>query len=381
MNHTKDKYVGLFLLHALGDTIGYNNSYWEFNIFDDEQLTITNIQNIMRSTVQIISEFIQKGGITGIDLKNWNVSDDTLINYEIAKFILIADFKNNIIDEKSIVFLKKNLKKLYYIYSKKNSIERGFGLTTIESIAKWDDKKDERHAPFNPKSGGNGCSMRTLPIGLRYYKVDDIDKLIESSLISSKITHNSPFGYLAGVASAFFVSLAVRNVKITEWPFLLIELYESEKIKKYINRDDDNIYFDYRNTVKIWRKFIEMFFSEDRKKLDLKVFNNILSRLKVFIDMNENIEYNISNPSYMPGGNGPMSVIMAYSGLLDCEGNWEKLVYYTMLHGGDSDTVGAIAGGFYGVLYGYKNIPQHLLEHLEMKKELIEIGEKMYENS
>jgi ADP-ribosylglycohydrolase len=71
---------------------------------------------------------------------------------------------------------------------------------------------------------------------------------------------------------------------------------------------------------------------------------------------------------------------MAYNGLIDCEGNWEKLVYYTMLHGGDSDTVGAIAGGLYGILYGYGNVPMRLLEHLEMKNDLIEIGEKFYNN-
>jgi ADP-ribosylglycohydrolase len=83
----------------------------------------------------------------------------------------------------------------------------------------------------------------------------------------------------------------------------------------------------------------------------------------------------------MAGGNGPTSVIMAYDGLADCDGNWEKLMYYTMLHGGDSDTVGAIAGGFYGILYGYGNVPMRLLENIEMKDKLIDIAKKLYLNS
>ena len=65
---------------------------------------------------------------------------------------------------------------------------------------------------------------------------------------------------------------------------------------------------------------------------------------------------------------------MAYNALLDCDGNWEKLVYYGMLHGGDSDTVGAICGGLYGAVYGSKDVPEHLLKYLEMKEKLIELS-------
>ena len=88
--------------------------------------------------------------------------------------------------------------------------------------------------------------------------------------------------------------------------------------------------------------------------------------------MKEDNKYNII------GGNGQSAVIMAYNALLDCDGNFEKLIYYSMLHGGDSDTVGAIAAGFYGSVYGFGNVPDHMLKYLEMKKELYEIGEKFY---
>jgi len=377
-NNKKDKYIALFLLHALGDTIGYNNSLWEFNLLNDNDMG-SSIMSILKATIEIISDFISKGGISMIDLKGWNVSDDTLINYETARFILDCDFdKDNIVKEEDIIKLKNNLKKMYK-QEKKNKIERGFGLMTATAILQWTDTQDQRHKSYNVNSGGNGCSMRTLPIGLRFYKDDDIDKLINSSIISSMITHNSPIGYLAGLASAYFVKLAINKVDINLWPFLLIELYESEKVKKYINKDDDNIYYDYRTTVRIWKKYVEMFFSDKKEKLHLKTSSNIIVRIKTMIELNESIEYNIKHPTFMAGGNGPTSVIMAYDGLCDSDGNWEKLMYYTMLHGGDSDTVGAIAGGLYGIVYGYNNVPSRLLDNLEMKKELIEIGEKLYE--
>jgi ADP-ribosylglycohydrolase len=366
-NFSIEKCNSIFLLHALGDTIGFKNSIWEFNY---------NVSvNDVRSTIEIISEFISLGGITNINLEDWHISDDTLFNYEIAKFIL--DLNNDDINEKHIIKLKKEINKMIDNQIKLK-IERGFGLMTINAIENWSDTKDERHTLYNIYSGGNGCAMRTLPIGIRFHKDKDLNKLIECSIITSKITHNSPIGFLGGLATAYFVKLAINNIPLNEWPYLLIELYDSNEVKKYINKNDDNIFFDYRNCIKIWKKVIEMFFSEDKKPLKLKSSINLISRFKIFLDIDKTMT---DNEYGWAGGNGQTAVIMAYIALLDCEGNWEKLVYYAMLHGGDSDTVGAIAGGLFGAFYGMNNVSEHLLKHIEMKKEILEISEKIYKLS
>ena len=367
-NDKKDKCISIFLLHALGDTIGFKNGIWEFNFGN------ANYGDI-RITIEIISEFISLGGISHIDLKDWNISDDTLLNYEIAKFIL--NIKNKVYNEDDIIKLKKNISKMLEEQIKLK-IERGFGSTTFRSIQAWDDKTDQRHARYNIYSGGNGCSMRTFPIGISYHKDEDLDKLIDTSIITSKLTHNSPIGFLGGFITAYFIKLALNDISIEKWPFLVIKMLESDKIKSYIDSDNDNIYFDYRNSIKVWKKYIELFFSEDKKPLKLKTSENLISRFKIMYDIDKSL-LEIENYKNIAGGNGQSAIIMAYNAVLDCEGNWEKLVYYSMLHGGDSDTVGAIAGGFYGAIYGSSDVPEHLLKHLEMKKELIEIGEKFYE--
>ena len=378
MKDMKDNYIALFLLHALGDTLGYNNTLWEFNLIDDVNMIMSK-ERILKSTLEIISDFIYKGGISAIDLKGWNISDDTLFNFDIANFILNVTFdKNNKVIENHIIELKKNMKSTVKKQIKLD-IERGFGKMSIDAIFSWTDKIDERHKEYNKFSGGNGCAMRTLSIGLRFYKDEDLDKLIECSITSSKITHNSPIGYLSGLCTAFFVKLAINKVNIYEWVFLLIELLESKKIRQYINIDNNDIYDDYRNTIRIWKKYVEMFFSNKKEPLNLKTSINLLARIKTMIELDESIGLESVNKA-SAGNNGPSSVIMAYNGLIDCQGNWEKLVYYTMLHGGDSDTVGAIAGGLYGILYGYGNVPMRLLENIEMKDNLIEIGEKFYDN-
>lgn len=364
-NFTNEKCKSIFLLHALGDTIGFKNSIWEFNY----NISITDV----RSTLEIVSEFISLGGITNINLKDWIVSDDTLLNYEIAKFIL--DLNNEDLQEKHIIKLKQEIIKMID-YQMDNNIQREFGLMTGRAIKNWTDSIDERHTPYNVGSGGNGCSMRTLPIGIRFNKDSDLNKLIQCSIETSKITHNSPIGFLGGLASAYFIKLAINGIEIKKWPYLLIDLYESKEVKKYINIEDDNVYFDYRNSIKIWKKTIEIFFSDKGEPLKLKSSINLISRFKIFIDIEK-----MMNNNEWAGANGQTSIIMAYIALLDCEGIWEKLVYYSMLHGGDSDTVGAIAGGFYGAVYGMGDVPENLLKYLEMKKELIEISEKIYKLS
>lgn len=366
-NITIEKCKSIFLLHALGDTIGFKNGIWEFNY--------NNTVNDVRSTLEIISEFISLGGITNIDLKGWIVSDDTLLNYEIAKFILNLD--NDELNEKHILKLKEEIVNMINTQYKLK-IQREFGLMTGQAIKKWTESKDERHLPYNIYSGGNGCSMRTLPIGIRFHKDSELKKLIECSIETSRLTHNSPIGFLGGLATAYFIKLALNNIPIKEWIYLLIKLYESDEVKKYIDTSDDNIYFDYRNSIKIWKKIAEMFFSESKEPLNLKSSVNLISRTKIFLD----IDKLMTNNEYgWAGGNGQTSVIMAYIALLDCNGIWEKLVYYAMLHGGDSDTVGAIAGGLYGAVYGMGDVSENLLKHLEMKKDLVEISEKIYELS
>ena len=365
----KDKCISIFLLHALGDTIGFKNGIWEFNYGN------SNYGDI-RITIEIISEFISLGGISHIDLKDWNISDDTLLNYEIAKFIL--NIKNKTYNEDDIIKLKRNISKMLDEQIK-SKIERGFGSITYRSIQAWDDKTDQRNARYNIYSGGNGCSMRTFPIGIAYHKDEDLDILIDTSITTSKLTHNSPIGFLGGFITAYFIKLALNNVPIESWPFMVIDMLESDKIKSYIDRNNDNIYMDYRNSVKVWKKYVDLFFSEDKKPLKLKTSENLISRFKIMYDIDKSL-LEIEYYKNIAGGNGQSAIIMAYNAVLDCEGNWEKLVYYSMLHGGDSDTVGAIAGGFYGALYGSSDVPEHLLKHLEMKKELIEIGEKFYEN-
>ncbi len=379
-----ENYKAIMLLHALGDTIGFKNGEWEFNFFNHDLS--------YKTTLEIVFQFISLGGISSIDLKDWNVSDDTLIHIATAKTLLskkdhVENFKKNLIktlqqirddegNEERDENEKPSLDKI------KNIKFRGVGFTTITSVESWNEDKDISYKT----SGGNGVAMRTLCVGAYYNKEKDLDKLIKFCIETGRTTHPSPIGYLGGVTSAYFVHLALNKIDIKKWPFLLIELIESEKVLSYISSESHDEIIGYRRFISLWKKYIELRF-KNKEPIFTKSHTNLIFRTKFFYDFTINYDefYNekIKDDSFhlTIGGSGVTSMIMAYDALLDAKDSWEKLVYYSMLHVGDSDTVGAIAGGIYGAMYGFKNVPEHMLKYIEKKEELIKLSEEIFENN
>lgn len=375
----KNKYICTFLLHALGDTIGFKNGDWEYNYNKHYDANTVN---------EMIYEFIDLGGINGIEIKDWIVSDDTLFHIAVGKALLKYDNK---FDEKLISIMRNIFSKTYKILLKdyENGIDRQPNYTTLNSIIYFTEdpkKKDARNLPYDNTSIGNGACMRNLCIGLAFHKKEDLNILIETSIMFSKLTHNSPIGFLAGMTSALFTSFAIRELPINKWVFELLELLESDKIKKYINIKNNDELKDYIMYINNWKHYIDTRFVNE-KPIKSRSMSNMIFRIKYYFDnfiktrfIQNNEEYLIKHKqtNYLDE-NGYITMIMVYNSLLDCDGKWEKVVFYSMLHPGDSDTIGAITAGLYGAMYGYGDVPIYMLEHIEKKSTLIELGEKIYE--
>jgi len=47
-----------------------------------------------------------------------------------------------------------------------------------------------------------------------------------------------------------------------------------------------------------------------------------------------------------------------YDALLAAGNSWDELCMRAVLHGGDSDSTGAIACAWFGALYGFAGVPQ-----------------------
>ena len=367
----KGKYIACMILHAVGDTVGFKNSEWEFK------------RGSYEKTLEKLYEFIDLGGVNHISLKDWRVSDDTILHIQTAASIL-TDF--NSMNSLGKIF-KDNFLDAYDQFNKEGLEKRYPGESTMNSLKKLKDGASWDSIKYNLDSGGSGASMRSLCIGLAFHGEHNRDKLIQISIESGRITNNSAVGYLGAFASALFVALAVEGKKINDWPFILLDLL-STKITKYIKsagRDIQEYESDHHIFIEKWHRYVEDKFDNKRVPIIRKSNRNLVYRSKYY---NETFGREVENKPGMDGSTlekhlfigsgGDDSVIIAYDCLIDAGKNWEKLVIYSMLHMGDTDTTGAIAGGLYGILYELEDVPKNFLEHLEYKKELTDLGTKLF---
>ena len=330
----------ILMMHAVGDTIGYKNGEWEFM---RDKLNLPNTSN------RIIEEFINLGGINHLDTNGWIVSDDTVLH-----LALLRGIQNNKGD------IYENIKK-EFIKAFEDMENRAPGLITSKYVQYLRDH-DWNETPFDIYGYGSGCSMRTPCLG--YIYKDDLEKLLEVALFSSHMTHTHPVGYLGGVVSALFVYYACNNIDIREWSSKMIDLLETDKIDNIIKGThiDIEIYKEYKyEFLNTWRAFNDVYFNNNTP-----MFKFLTFRMDYYLSIIKN-----RPADYFIGSSGHDSVIIAYHSLLECSGSFEKLVIYSMLHMGDSDTTGCIAGAFYGAVYGTEDVSKHYLENLEKKEDII----------
>lgn len=356
----RDRYNATMVLHALGDTIGFKNGKWEF--FPNN--------SVYNATLEKLYEFIDLGGINLINLKDWNVSDDTLLHMSIARSLILVDTN----DMTSLITLtSQNLVKTRNAMEKDkdNGINRYIGNSVNRHLLLIQNGMNWRKFEFDPLGGGNGAAMRCNCIGLAFFGAENRDKLIQYAIESSKMTHPNPIGWLGGLSTALFTAFAIEGISITKWIPLMISLLENIVRKRYINTTNEQEYNAYEQFIQCWKTYYDSRFSNG-EPIKMKSHLNLIQRLIFYNNI-----FEINTGSKM-GLSGYSAVIVAYDCLLDSGDNWEKLVIYAMINNFDSDTIGSIAGGLYGTLYGFKNVPENNLKYIEKKEKLMKIGNLLY---
>lgn len=358
------KYEAMFVLHSLADTIGFRNG-----ISDLKRKTVI--------TLDIINEFLYRfialGGINGLDISKWKTSDATLYHLSMGRAMLkykgklskkfILSTKNEIIKSNNIMADEID-GKIYNRYP---------GAVTSKSISNFTETTDASHMPYNEYSGGNSCAVRMLCIGACLHGKQKRDDLIDVAIRLGKITHNSPVGFLGGLNAALFVAFSIEGININRWPMEFLDILKSKKVKSNINNDSIGELGDFLAYIKNWQLYIDARFKKG-KPIETKSQENLILRMKFY---HENfVKY---TPSSRIGESGYTACIMAYDSLIDCDGKWEKLVVYSTMHPGDSNAVGAIAGGLFGIHYGYGDVPNILLDNMEFSNELKSLAKKIYD--
>lgn len=357
MTNKKEKIEAAFMISSFLETIGFYNGLWEFNYNE----IINNIDNALTINYVIVNEYMALGGYSLMDFNKLKSSDDTILMISIIEGLLNGGSEND--------FIKSFVK----YFDKLKEKERFSGNQTISAITlqkKYlnSKMKDTFLNMFyhNYDMGGNGAAIRSGPIGIMY--ANDFDKLMDISIMSSRLTHNIPIGYLGGFVSALFASYAFNNINPCEWINLLVEIIESNKIKEYINKTNIQIIHDndIDNYFSYWLKYKEHRYDDIINYRFKSTFLNPINRLKDLISYVPYFKLNKKENWSFLGGSGIDSVIYAYDSLLmsmkinnkgqiekDYSINFDSLIFYGCLHVGDSDSTGAILGFWYGALVGY----------------------------
>jgi len=351
------------ILGSYLDTLGYYNGTWEFNF----NLNIKNLIDAISVNYSIVHQFFAMGGFN-INIKTWNSSDDTIMMIATIK----ACMKGATLEK----FKKEYIKILPQMIEPK----RGSGMTTLASLTNLSKNKP---IAYSNKMGGNGAAMRTSYIGIHFK--DNIEKLLEISIESSRLTHNYPMGFLGGMINALFTSYAINNIVPWKWCDMALELNENGMIDRIMKKMPN--YSEYmKDKEEFWNPWYK--YKEYRlNKFDIKPaefihgIDRINDLINILYNKNEEINYDKF------GASGASATIIAYDSILmsivsntnteidimdtnSYSYNWESLVFFSTLHFGDNDTIGAIAGNWFGALRGFDGMSSNIVEQLEFKKKI-----------
>jgi poly(ADP-ribose) glycohydrolase ARH3 len=176
--------------------------------------------------------------------------------------------------------------------------------------------------------------MRVAPVALFFHP--DRERLSQQAGISARVTHTHPLGIDGALLQAAAVSLALNRTAPGRWQARLLE------------------------------QEIDLKFKE---KLKLLVPANLLT-----LTRQQAVQLLGNNVTAF--GSVPLAIFAVLR-----SSSFAEAVSFAVSCGGDSDTIGAMAGALAGAWYGYRGIPEGWLESLEDGEEGKGFIYKMVEKS
>ncbi|XP_011619710.2 protein ADP-ribosylarginine hydrolase-like isoform X1 [Takifugu rubripes] len=346
---TLEHYKAAMVLSGAGDALGYRNELWEFNM----------------SGPAIHQEVKELGGLKNIrvELPDWPVSDDTVLHLATAEGLATGKTGEELLHEVAA----------RYIEGMKDMDGRAPGNSTIWGVSQLKPGEEGGYrVPYNVRGGGCGAAMRSMCIGLRYPKPDQLLSLVAVAVETGRMTHPHPTGFLGAVASALFTAYAVQRRPVTTWGLGLIK--EALPVAQNFVQGQG---FAVAETERDWGYFGNKW----QWYLNLRGISN--GRGPVIWPANygpaeRDQVYETFSLSGWAGCCGHDAPMIALDALLGAGSDWEEMMCRAAFHGGDSDSTAVIACCLWGLLYGFQGVPEGNYSKLEYRNRLEKSAEQLY---
>lgn len=347
-----ERYRAAMVLSGTGDALGYKNGAWEF---------------CYRGT-QIYEELQTLGGLDKIIIKppGWIVSDDTVMLLATGKALCKCSDK----PDREALFQKMAQ---CYKDCMHDMTGRAPGACSTMAVHQLRPRlKGGYKIPFNSRGGGCGAAMRSMCIGLRYPRPEQLQDLVAVSIEAGRMTHHNPVGYLGSLASALFTALAVQGRPLREWGKCLLDTlpvalnYIIEAGHAVEENKDAWPYF-----CDSWIMYLQ------KRKLQDGTSDPVFPEPYDFTERDK--FYKDISFSGWGGSSGHDAPMIAYDALLGANGDWAELCKRAMFHGGDSDSTGIIAACCYGAMHGLQGVPEGNHKFIEYRDRLLKQADKLFE--
>ncbi|XP_030170364.1 protein ADP-ribosylarginine hydrolase-like protein 1 isoform X1 [Lynx canadensis] len=320
-----EKFKAAMLLGAVGDALGHRNAR------KDSSASGRKVQEEPRAS----------GGQDQLvpSRERWPVSDNTIMHLTTAAALTTDYWCLDDLYREMVRRYVEVLEKLPEHWADPATLEGCSQLKPDNYLLAW-------HTPFNEKGSGFGAATKAMCIGMRYWKPERLETLVEVSIECGRMTHNHPTGFLGSLCTALFASYAAQGKPLEQWgrdmmqTVPLAEEYCKKTIRHLAEYQEHWFYFEAK-----WQ-----FYLEERK------IGEDTGSKATFPDRYDAEErekaYRKWSSEGRGGRRGHDAPMIAYDALLGAGDNWTELCQRAMCHGGDLSVARGANGTVRRVYFG-----------------------------